>query len=74
MGALTGTLVGLQGRVLLPAFGHYLHLHYPWNYIAISTALFGAGSLLLLHFEGVSPPHSVHPYLLVYNTLCTCSP
>ncbi|KAL3133255.1 hypothetical protein ABBQ38_007137 [Trebouxia sp. C0009 RCD-2024] len=53
VGALTGTLVGLQGRVLLPAFGHYLHLHYPWNYIAISTALFGAGSLLLLHFEGV---------------------
>ncbi len=52
VGTLTGTLVGLEGRVLLPAFGHYLGLHYPWNYIAISAALFGAGSLLLLHFEG----------------------
>lgn len=52
---LIGTLVGLQGRVLLPAFGHYLGLHYPWNYITISAALFGAGSLLLLHFEGESP-------------------
>ena len=49
---LTGTLVGLEGRVLLPAFGHYLGLHYPWNYLAISAALFGGGSLLLLHFEG----------------------
>ena len=53
--ALVGTLVGLEGRVLLPAFGHYLGLHYPWNYITISAALFGAGSLLLLHFEGQSP-------------------
>lgn len=58
VGALTGTLVGLQGRVLLPAFGHYLHLHYPWNYISTSTALFGAGSLLVLHFEGVCLPHA----------------
>lgn len=49
---LTGTLVGLEGQVLLPAFGHYLGLHYPWNYLAISAALFGGGSLLLLHFEG----------------------
>ncbi len=49
---LAGSLIGLEGRVLLPAFGHYLGLHYPWNYIAISAALFGAGSLLLLHFEG----------------------
>lgn len=53
--ALVGTLMGLEGRVLLPAFGHYLGLHHPWNYITISAALFGAGSLLLLHFEGVSP-------------------
>lgn len=53
--ALVGTLVGLEGRVLLPAFGHYLGLHYPWNYVTISAALFGAGSLLLLHFEGQSP-------------------
>lgn len=53
--ALVGTLVGLEGRVLLPAFGHYLGLHYPWNYITISAALFGAGSLLLLHLEGPFP-------------------
>lgn len=50
--ALVGTLVGLEGRVLLPTFGHYLGLHYPWNIIAISAALMGAGSLMLLHFEG----------------------
>ena len=56
---LTGTLVGLEGRVLLPAFGHYLGLHYPWNYLAISAALFGGGSLLLLHFEG-------HTYALCF--------
>ncbi len=52
--ALAGSLIGLEGRVLLPAFGHYLGLHYPWNYIAISAALFGAGSLMLLHFEGAA--------------------
>ena len=52
--SLTGSLVGLEGRVLLPAFGHYLGLHFPWNYAAISAALLGAGSLLLLHFEGTS--------------------
>ena len=50
--ALVGTLVGLEGRVLLPTFGHYLGLHYPWNIVAISAALMGAGSLMLLHFEG----------------------
>jgi len=53
--ALAGSLIGLEGRVLLPAFGHYLGLHYPWNYMAISAALFGAGSLMLLHFEGEAP-------------------
>ena len=57
--ALVGTLVGLEGRVLLPAFGHYLGLHYPWNYITISAALFGAGSLLLLHFEGLPYDNTV---------------
>ncbi|KAA6419880.1 MAG: hypothetical protein FRX49_10243, partial [Trebouxia sp. A1-2] len=51
--ALAGSLIGLEGRVVLPAFGHYLGLHYPWNYMAISAALFGAGSLMLLHLEGV---------------------
>ena len=40
--------------MLLPAFGHYLGLHYPWNYIAISAALLGAGCLVLLHTEGAS--------------------
>ena len=53
--ALAGSLVGLEGRVLLPTFGHYLGLHYPWNYMAISAALFGGGSLMLLHFEGAAP-------------------
>ncbi len=53
--ALAGSLIGLEGRVLLPAFGHYLGLHYPWNYIAISAALFGAGFLMLLHLEGEAP-------------------
>ena len=51
--ALVGSLAGLEGRVLLPSFGHYLGLLYPWNVIAISGALVGAGTLLLLHFEGV---------------------
>ena len=53
--ALVGSLAGLEGRVLLPSFGHYLGLHYPWNVIAISAALVGAGSLMLLHFEGHPP-------------------
>ena len=57
--ALVGTLVGLEGRVLLPAFGHYLGLHYPWNYITVSAALLGAGSLLLLHFQGPLPACNV---------------
>ena len=54
--ALVGILAGLEGRVLLPSFGHYLGLHYPWNVVAISAALVGAGCLMLLHFEGTDLP------------------
>lgn len=45
-----GALAGLQGRVLLPAFGSYLAMPAPWSPILVSVVLFGsAGAALVLH-------------------------
>lgn len=53
-----GALAGLQGRVLLPAFGSYLAVPAPWSTILVTVVLFGsAGAALVLH-EGA---HQITP-------------
>ena len=47
-------LAGLEGRVLLRAFGQYLGLQPPWNVVLLSTALYGGVALVLLHFAGAA--------------------
>ena len=49
---LAAALAGLEGRVLLPAFGQFLGLHPPWSFVLVSVALYGGASLVLLHFAG----------------------
>ena len=47
-------LAGLEGRVLLRAFGQYLGLQPPWSVILVSAALYGGAALVLLHFAGAA--------------------
>ena len=46
-------LAGIEGRIVFHSFGQYIRLAAPWSYIAISLALYGAGSLVLLHVSGM---------------------
>ena len=50
--SLAAALAGLEGRVLLRAFGQFLGLHPPWSVLLVSTALYGGAALVLLHFAG----------------------
>jgi hypothetical protein len=51
--ALAATLAGFEGRVVFRAFGQYIQLHPPWNYIAVTCALYGGAALVVLHLAGV---------------------
>lgn len=49
-------LAGLEGRLVLPAFGEYIRLHPPFNYIAVTAAMYGVAFLVLLHASGARQP------------------
>lgn len=54
--SLAATLAGFEGRVVFRAFGQYVQLQPPWNYLAVTCALYGGAALLVLHLAGPSPP------------------
>ena len=54
LASLALALAGLEGRVLLRAFGQFLGLQPPWSVALLSTALYGGAALVLLHFAGAS--------------------
>lgn len=51
-GALLVALVGFEGRVVFHGFGQYIQLPPPWNWLAVTFALFGCAVMLLLHLTG----------------------
>ena len=68
--ALIGGLAGLEGRVIFPAFGQYIQLHPPWNYIAVTVALYGAAALAAAHLSGRLHDFAFPTALL--RPLCCC--
>eukprot|EP00798_Chlamydomonas_sp_ICE-L_P014360 gene14360-20357_t len=50
--ALVGALVGFEGRVVFHAFGQYIKLHPPWNWIAVTIGLFGFAAVTMAHMAG----------------------
>ncbi|KAK9824524.1 hypothetical protein WJX72_011089 [[Myrmecia] bisecta] len=53
LATLAAALAGLEGRVIFRAFGQYILLRPPWNYIAVTCALYGFAALLVLHYAGL---------------------
>lgn len=51
--SFAGLLAGIEGRIVFHSFGQYIKLAPPWSYIAIAMALYGAGSIILLHVSGM---------------------
>jgi hypothetical protein len=51
--SLAAALAGFEGRVVFRAFGQYIQLQPPWNYIAVTCALYGAAALVVLHLAGL---------------------
>ena len=58
---LTVLLAGLEGALVFPAFGEYIRLHPPFNYIAVTAALYGVAFLVFLHIAGEEAPRSAMP-------------
>jgi hypothetical protein len=50
--SLAGALVGFEGRVVFYAFASYIKLPPPWNWIAVTIALFGMAAVVLAHYTG----------------------
>ena len=69
--SLAAALAGLEGRVLLRAFGQFLGLHPPWSFVLVSVALYGGAALVLLHFAGAYCP--AVPMKCQSQRLCTGS-
>ncbi|GFR52565.1 hypothetical protein Agub_g15155, partial [Astrephomene gubernaculifera] len=51
-GALLVALVGFEGRVVFHGFGQYIQLPSPWNWLAVTFALFGCAGVGLAHVTG----------------------
>ena len=51
-GSLFSVLVGLEGRVIFPAFGQYIQLHPPWNYVVVFLAGYIAAGMTTAHLTG----------------------
>ncbi len=45
-------LVGFEGRVVFHGFGQYIKLPAPWNWVAVTFALFGCAGVGLMHVTG----------------------
>ncbi len=73
--ALTALLAGAEGRLVFPAFGEYIRLHPPFNYIAVTAALYGVALLVFLHVAGghltLAPSRSAQ-YLKPYHIARRC--
>ena len=52
LAALATLIVAFEGRVVFPAFGQYIQLHPPWNYAAVTVALYGFAALALMYLGG----------------------
>lgn len=50
--SLGAFLAAVEGRVVFHSFGQYMRLPPPWSYVAVSVAVYGVASLVLLHFSG----------------------
>jgi len=50
--ALAGALVGLEGRVIFHSFRQYIKLQPPWDWVAVSLALFGTASVCVAQYLG----------------------
>lgn len=62
---LTAASVLAQGRLVFPAFGEYIRLHPPFNYIAVTAALYGVAFLVFLHVAGEAFGHNgCHLFLI----------
>jgi hypothetical protein len=57
-------LLMTQGRLVFPAFGEYIRLHPPFNYIAVTAALYGVAFLVFLHVAGADWLQSLGQHLL----------
>jgi hypothetical protein len=64
LSALATAIVALEGRVVFPAFGQYIQMHPPWNYAAVTVALFGFAALAVLYLAGYPPPSPSPPHLM----------
>jgi len=51
--ALIAALIGFEGRVVFYAFGQYIKLHPPWNWVAVTMALFGFAAVSVAHYLGL---------------------
>lgn len=49
---LLAALVGFEGRVVFHSFGQFIKLPPPWDWAAVTFALFGSAGVLLLHLNG----------------------
>ncbi len=49
---LVVAVVGFEGRVVFHAFGQYVRLPPPWNWVAVSAALMGGAGLIIAAHAG----------------------
>jgi hypothetical protein len=45
-------LIGFEGRVVFHAFASYIKLPPPWNWVAVTIALFGMAAVVMAHYTG----------------------
>uniref|UniRef100_A0A061QRP1 Nef1-like protein n=1 Tax=Tetraselmis sp. GSL018 TaxID=582737 RepID=A0A061QRP1_9CHLO len=70
LAALGAAVAGVEERVVFAAFGEYILLHPPWDWVLVTVALYGHGAVVLLHLSGAlrSPP--VHAMTSAGLVLC----
>ncbi|KAG2493679.1 hypothetical protein HYH03_008193 [Edaphochlamys debaryana] len=50
--ALLVALIGFEGRIVFHGFGQYIKLPPPWDWVAVTFALFGCAVVGILHLTG----------------------
>ncbi len=51
--ALLGTVIGFEGRVVFHAFGQYIKLPPPWDWITVTACMLGVAGIMLAAQLGV---------------------
>ncbi|KXZ48748.1 hypothetical protein GPECTOR_25g332 [Gonium pectorale] len=69
--SLLVALVGFEGRVVFHGFGQYIVLPPPWNWAAVTFALFGCAAVGLLHMSGALGPNVDVTLAGSFLLLCT---